>query len=112
MLDGQNAFRPIDLMTELYSIKWVLHPDGDSQLEVLETYLDLLADSGDLQKNNYSYCLTGNALKAIEEYEEQERKHTENVKNQRIIAWLTFAIVLLTLIQAGLVKLPVLIDFS
>ena len=32
----------LDLMTKLYSIKWVLHPEGNQQQEKLELYLDSL----------------------------------------------------------------------
>ncbi len=111
-LDGRGISNHIDLMTELYSLRWVMHPDRDPQQRRLEFYLDSLVDTGELKKVNGDYKLTGEALKAIEVYEEQERKHTESVKEQRRMAWLTLAIALLTAIQAGLVKLPTLIDWS
>lgn len=111
-LEGHNSFEEIDLMTQLYSIKWALHPDQDSQRKKLEFYLESLVDTGELRKASHKYVLTGGALRAIEEYEEQERKHTENVKMQWRMFWLTLAIALLTLVQAGLVRLPPLIDFT
>lgn len=111
-LDGNSISSPIDLMTGLYSIKWVLHPDRDPQQKRLRFYLDSLVDTGELRRVNHNYELTGEALKAIEEYEEQERKHTENVKIQRGMFCLTFAIVLLTAAQAGLFKLPTLLDLG
>lgn len=111
-LEGHDSFGEIDLMTQLYSIKWVLHPDQDSQRSKLEFYLESLVDTGELKKVNHKYILTGHAVRAIEEYEEQERKHTENVKIQGRMFWLTLAIALLTLVQAGLVKLPPLFDFT
>jgi hypothetical protein len=111
-LEGAPISGGIDLMTGLYSLKWVLHPDKDSQLRRVNFYLDSLVDTGELRRENYKYELTGEALKAIEIYEEQERKHTENVKIQRRMLLLTFAIVLLTGAQAGLYKLPMLLDLS
>lgn len=111
-LEGHESFNEIDLMTQLYSVKWVLHPDKDSQRNKLRFYLESLADTGELRKANYKYFLTGHALRAIEEYEEQERKHTENVKMQWRMFWLTLVIALLTIFQAGLVKLPALIDLT
>lgn len=111
-LDGRGISNPIDLMTELYSLRWVMHPERDPQQRRLRFYLDSLVDTGELKKVNGDYELTGEALKAIEIYEEQERKHTASVKEQRRMAWLTFAIVLLTAIQAGLVRLPTLADWS
>jgi len=109
---GKNSFEAFELMTELYSIKWVLHPEGDSQLRKVDFFLSSLSDTGELLKIGQLYALTGHALKAIEEYEEQERRHTDNVKVQRLALWLTVAIVLLTAAQAGLFKLPTLLDMS
>jgi hypothetical protein len=84
----------------------------EAQHQKVEFYLDSLVDTGELKKINYEYVLTGNALRAIEEYEEQERKHTESVKIQWRMFWLTLVIALLTFVQAGLVKMPALIDLS
>ena len=99
-------------MTGLYSVKWIYHPDKESQRKRLTFHLDSLVDTGELRRVGLKYELTGEALKAIEIYEEQERKHTENVKIQRRMFWLTLAIVLLTGAQANLYKLPTLIDLS
>jgi hypothetical protein len=111
-LDGKRISSSVDLMTELYSIKWILHPDKDDQLNRVRFYLNSLVDTGEMRRKNDEYQLTGEALKVIEVYEEQERKHTENVKGQRKMLWLTLAIVLLTAAQAGLFKLPNVIDLS
>lgn len=111
-LDGKTEHEPLDLMTDLHSIKWVLHPHGEEEQRKLEFYLDALVETGELQKINYKYVLTGFALRAIEEYEEQERKHTENVKMQWRTFWLTLAIAALTVVQAGIVKLPALLDWT
>lgn len=109
---GRAQHETLDLMTELYSIKWVLHPQRETEQRKLEFYLDSLAETGELRKINYNYVVTGFALRAIEEYEEQERKHTENVKMQWRTFWLALAVAALTLVQAGLVKLPALIDLT
>lgn len=70
-------------MTKLYSIKWVLHPEGDQQQEKLELYLDSLVKSGDLELINDEYVVTGNAIRTIKKFEEEERRHVENVKMQK-----------------------------
>lgn len=111
-LDGRAEHEPIDLMTDLHSIRWVLHPRGEEEQRKLEFYLDALVETGELRRANHSYVLTGFALRAIEEYEEQERKHTENVKMQWRTFWLTLAIAALTVVQAGIVKLPALLDWT
>jgi hypothetical protein len=111
-LDGQNEHELLELMTDLHSIKWVLHPRGDAEHRKLEFYLDALVDTGELKKINYKYILTGLALRAIEENEEQERKHTANLKMQWRMVLLTLVIAGLTLVQSGLVKLPALLDWT
>jgi hypothetical protein len=112
-LEGHTSVDSFHLMSDLYTMKWVLHPDGEAQRHKVAFYLDALVTTGELRKRaNAGYALTGHALKTIEEYEEQERRHTENVKIQRRMFWLTVAIVLLTLVQAGLVKLRPLIDLT
>lgn len=109
---GRMQHETFNLMTELYSIRWVLHPQREAEQAKLEFYLDALADTGELRKNLHNYVVTGFALRAIEEYEEQERKHTENVKMQWRTFWLAVAVAALTLVQAGLMKLPALIDLT
>ena len=111
-LEGRTEHESMDLMTALYSIKWFSHPEGGAVHKRLDFYLDSLAETGELRKVNYKYAVTGLALRAIEEYEEQERKHTENVKMQWRTFWLALAVAALTVVQAGLVKLPALLDLT
>jgi hypothetical protein len=101
-----------DLMTNMYSIRWVLHPDREAQRRKLELYLDSLVRSGDVKLVDHDYAVTGQALSTLEKYEEEERRHAESVGVQRRMWWLTLLIALLTLVQAGIIKLPVLVDLS
>lgn len=110
--DGHDSFNAYDLMFQLYTIKWILHPNHNSELKKLEFYLRSLCDTGELRTINHEYILTGHALRTIEEYEEQERKHTENVKMQWRMFWLTLVIACLTLVQSGLIKLSPLLDLT
>ena len=117
MLDDQmnrshDGIGIINLMTKLYSIKWVLHPSADDQQKKLEIYLDSLVESGELRKVNYEYVVTGKAISTLERYEEEERRHIEAVKLQRRMVILTLILVVVGLLQAGLIKLPALLDFS
>ena len=107
--DGVSLF---SLMSKLYSIRWVLHPSKDEQKKKLKLYLDSLKDSGELLEVNREYVVTGKAISTIEKYEEEERRHTEAVKLQKKMFWITLAIALMAIVQAGLIKLPPLIDFT
>jgi hypothetical protein len=111
-LDGKSEFSPMSLMTDLYSMRWVEHPNADLVEQRLEFYLDSMVETGELRRVSHEYQVTGKALKGIEDYEEQERKHTENVKMQRRMLWLTLIIAALAAVQAGLIRLPPLLDFA
>jgi hypothetical protein len=111
-LDGRSIESHTVLMTGLYSAKWLMHPERDLQSTKLRFYLDSLVATGELEWRDGGYQMTGMALHTIETYEEQERKHTENVKSQRAMIFLTLAVVFLTAAQAGLIKFPTLLDLS
>lgn len=109
----------IDLMTKLYSINWIDHPEGSEQREKLRLYLDSLVDSGELTKSNISYFVNSKAIATIAKYEEEERRHMDIVKVQkkmvilnRFLVLLTICIVFFAMIQAGVIKLPLLLDLS
>jgi hypothetical protein len=117
MMDDQldrthDGISTVDLMTKLYSINWVLHPSGDEQQKKLELYLDSLVTSEELRKVNYEYVVTGKAISTIEKYEEEERRHTEAVKLQKMMVLLTIVLAIVAIIQSGLLKLPTLLDLS
>jgi hypothetical protein len=103
--DGTKAFTSLDLMTDMHTIRWITHPDGESVRNRLELYLDSLADTGELRKVNTDYVLTGHALKLAEERAVLERQHRQSIRTQLMIAALTAATVILTIFQAGLIKL-------
>lgn len=112
-LGGETSFDPFHLMSELYTVRWILHPDGERERRKLALHLEALVQAGDLRaQQGGGFALTGQAVMSIEEYEEQERKHTENVRLQLGMLFLTLTIVLLTLVQADIIKLPPLIDLS
>jgi hypothetical protein len=110
--EGKDSFNSLDLMTDMHSIRWITHPNGESIRNRLELYLDALADTGELTKANGDYRLTGHALRLVEERSEQERKHKQGIKIQWLIALLAFVTAVLTIVQAGLVKLNPLLDFT
>lgn len=111
-LDGVAEHNPLDLMTELYSIRWYSHPQGGDTRRRLEFYLESLVETGDLRCANHMYSVTGQGVRALEEYEEQERKYAEGVKLQAKTFWVAVAVALLTVVQAGLIKLPPVVDLT
>jgi len=102
----------ISLMTKLYSVHWVLHPHADQEQAKLKLYLESLVESGELKFVNNEYVVAGNAIGTIERYEEEERRHTEAVKMQRKMVWVTLLLAAFALLQSGVIQLPVLWDLA
>lgn len=111
-LNGREEISSLDIMTLMYDIRWYLHPNRDEQHHRIELYLDALAETEHLHKSQMYYKITGHGIAAIEQYEEEERKHSESISTQRKMFWLTIVIAALTIVQAGLIKLPPLLDLS
>lgn len=111
-LDGVAEHDPLDLMTELYSIRWYSHPQSGDTRRRLEFYLESLVETGELRCANHMYSVTGQGVRALEEYEEQERKYSEGVKLQAKAFWVAVAVALLTVVQAGLIRLPPVVDLT
>lgn len=107
-----DGITPLDLMTKLYTIKWILHPSADEKQQELELYLESLVYSNDLSKVNKEYVVTGRAVATLEKYEEDERKHSESVNLQRIMVMLTILLAIFTMFQSGLVKVPTILDLT
>lgn len=107
-----NGIGVVELMSKIHSIKWVRHPDGEHQLYTLQLYLDSLEASGELRQSNSIYLVTGNGINTLERYEEQERRHKDSVKLQRIMAFLTAALLVIGAIQSRIINIPTLIDFA
>lgn len=110
--EGKNSFNSLDLMTDMRTTRWITHPNGESVHSRLELYLKSLVDTGELKKANGEFWITGYALSLVEERSEQERKHKQSIKIQWLIALLAFVTAVLTVVQAGLIRLNPLLDFT
>lgn len=111
-LNGSDKLSSLSVMSLIHTDRWYLHPNHESEHHRVHFHLEKLVETKDLIKNGIDYQITGQGVAAIELYEEQERKHGESISTQRRMFWLTIVIALLTLVQAGLVKLPPLLDFT
>ena len=91
----------VSLLTLLYTQKWVFHPDKTRQLNYNELLLNSLVESKDLEKTKYGCKLSPRALVTISQYEEDQKKHRENLAQTRAMKWLTLALIIVGLTQAG-----------
>ena len=102
----------MDLMNARYGYRWASHPDWESHHRLLERQLEYLTETGELRKGSHGFTATGQALKTLHESEDADRKHNANLRVQLLLAILTFVSAVLAAAQAGLLKLPVLLNLS
>lgn len=117
MMDDQldrthKGIGSLNLLSKLFSMRLFLHPSFDVQHEKLELYLDSLVASGEIEKVNTEYVVTGKAISTLEKYEEEERRHTEAVKLQRKMFWIAIIALIFAVVQTGVIRLPTLMDLS
>lgn len=91
------------LMVLIYGDRAARHPDNVQLRQYYVLLLNSLVDSGDLILENNFYQLSPRALLTLAQFEEDNRKHRDLVTLQYIIASLTFALVMVGLIQAFVV---------
>ncbi|MEZ8989842.1 hypothetical protein [Vibrio breoganii] len=91
----------ISLSSLLYTQKWVFHPDQSRQLAYNDLLLKSLAESGELVSVQHGFKLSPKALVTISGYEEDQKRHKDNLAQSSATKWLTLALIIVGLIQAG-----------
>ncbi|MFT6138600.1 MAG: hypothetical protein ACJAUJ_001695 [Salibacteraceae bacterium] len=92
---------PLYLGMELYSKRWLFHPDRESMNNHYKLIFESLLHSGDLTKVDHSYKLSPQALNTISEYERDEQKHFDSQNSAKKTRNLTKAIIVLGLLNLG-----------
>lgn len=117
--DSNQGLDAADILTKEHSHIWHTHPDAKRYQKLLELNLDSLRLSGDLIRSGNKYQVTGKAQETIAQYEITKLKYKQNLATQHKMTWLTYAIVFLTvlttlgtLVQANIIKIATLWDFT
>jgi hypothetical protein len=110
--DNGTPIGAMDVMTLRYGYRWASHPEWESHHDQLERQLKMLVETGDLQKDQHRFLPTGKAIKTLDDSEESDRRHTANFRVQVLLVILTFVSSLMAAAQAGLIKVPVLVDLA
>lgn len=117
--DHDDGLDDIDLMTKLYSIKWVSHPDSNNAQRKLKCNIRWLIDLGELKETDSKYVVTGLGIATIEKYLKKEERHNDGVKLQNRLVLITAFLVIVGLVQAGVglvqakvINLPTWFDLS
>jgi len=112
-LDGRKLnYSALDLAGRLYSDRIYLRPDSDEQIGKLERILESLCESEYLRKSQLDYYPTGLGMSVFEQHEEEDRRHRQVVWTQWLLVALTLAIAAAAIVQAGAIKIPLLLDLS
>ena len=89
----------MDLMTELHTLRWILHPEKDKEELKLKLLLDSFIVSEDLQLTGNKYIITPKSIATLTNYEEAERKHKDNRYLKIVMIILTSILSLSSLVQ-------------
>jgi hypothetical protein len=102
----------LTLMSARHGHRWAGHPSWWSHHSQLEDRLELLTEAGDLRKWTSGYRPTGQGLRTLDDADEADRKHRENVRVQWGLVILAVASALMAAVQAGIVRFPMLLDLT
>lgn len=91
------SFSPLSFLIHKHGNLIIYHPEKDRLMRYYRVVFESLVASGDLNdiKASWSFCLSPKALDTLDRYEETDRRHADNLRQQRILGWLTFALVLI-----------------
>ena len=103
---GGKGVDPSDFAERLHGELFFLHPEYETELEKIHNYLRVLGDGGLLTEVSGGYFPTGLAIEYVKRYDQEERRHKAVIFLHRIIAILTFLLVVATAFQAKLIKVP------
>lgn len=108
-----SEFNVVSLMVLIHTSKYFNHPEKDIATSLLKLYLDSFVESGEvIRTQGINYKLTGKAIVTLEAYENEEEKHSENIRLQGILTFTTIVIMLLAAIQSGIIKIPTIFDLT
>jgi hypothetical protein len=90
----------VTLLLLFHGDRAFLHPKRDTMLRYYDYIIESLTDARELVGPSQSKVVGPNALSSLARYEEENRRHEENVRQQRAIKWLTIVIAAAAITQA------------
>lgn len=92
----------VTVIADIYTTRSVLHPRYDQTESHYSMILDSLVHSGELARDGASYSMKDQAVTTLENMEAEKERHDDNMRQQSRIGWLTAALIILTILQAGI----------
>ncbi len=94
-----NGLGIFEVLTKIHGDRFYRHPSFVATKAEYELILESLVDSGDVSVVNHNFRATGKALSTIARYEQENRRHREQMQHNSWIKWLTLALVIVGCIQ-------------
>ena len=91
---GDKGHSSFEIMKILYGERIFAHPQHDWLSARLDLTLESLVTSADVSEENYKFHAVGKALETISLFEEDNRRHRDQMILNWVIAILTFALVI------------------
>jgi hypothetical protein len=99
---GRTRISSWIILETLYGTRLVHHSDFLPLQRYYEFILGSLLASGELTKDNVFYQVAPKALATLAAFEEDDRRHRDQVRQQKVIGFLTLALVGVGLLQSYL----------
>ena len=91
----------VGLLARFYSNRVYGHPNLEEISARFRLILESLAATGELEKSNiHEFKLTGLAISAISNYELEERRHRDSVKQNRLLLFVTIVMAIAAIFQS------------
>ncbi len=97
--DQSIGIEKMDVPSLLHGFRVWAHPDFDAIHARVDLIVDSLIESSDLRVENGKIYVNGKALKTISDHVSDDRKHRDQKRYNRVIAWLTFGLFVATFAQ-------------
>ncbi|WP_170545264.1 hypothetical protein [Ruegeria arenilitoris] len=94
--DHKPVFTPLSYLRQSHGDFIVFHPEKARLARYYSIVFDSLVASGEFEKAKgaFTYSLSPRAPYTLDRYEESDRRHSDNITQQRMLGRLTFALVL------------------
>ncbi|WP_218967616.1 hypothetical protein [Puniceibacterium antarcticum] len=96
---GETNFTIWAVCKRNYGERWIFHPQKDELINHHRLLLNSLCESGELAKNAANYTIKAKTITTLSQMSEDERRHKDQINQQKTLGWLTLALVVVGLIQ-------------
>lgn len=95
----RKEFQSFLTMSELYGDRVYAHPKINKESRRFQLIIDSLVESGELSKGQHTYTVNGKSLETISEFEVEERRHRDTIRQTWIMIILTVVIAFSTMVS-------------